>query len=218
VDDASGKVMVLASQTVTHGTLDGPRFIRIYNSTGTGNALLKFASSHNRLLLRNSTDTVYRDLQAGEIVTQGTVRAANDASSSIAFEAINHAYNVGALKLGTNYLWVDSSGALRLKASAPTSNTDGTVLGPWLRASTTFDPPSINAGAVATTAVTVTGAAAGDFAVASFSDTSTSNASVVEVSAKVTGADAVTVYFKNHHSAAVNLASGTLRVAVMKAQ
>ena len=33
------------------------------------------------------------------------------------------------LRLGTYYLWVDTTGRLRIKSSAPTSHTDGTVVG-----------------------------------------------------------------------------------------
>ena len=44
-------------------------------------------------------------------------------------ELRDNAYNLNRLKLGDNYLWVDSTGKLRIKASAPTSDTDGTVVG-----------------------------------------------------------------------------------------
>jgi len=40
-----------------------------------------------------------------------------------------YSYLGGRLVLGTNYLWVDPSGVLRIKTSAPTSPTDGTVVG-----------------------------------------------------------------------------------------
>jgi len=35
----------------------------------------------------------------------------------------------GRLRMGSNYLWIDSSGRLRIKSSAPSSDTDGTVVG-----------------------------------------------------------------------------------------
>lgn len=38
-------------------------------------------------------------------------------------------YNNGHLRLGNYHLWVDSTGDLRIKSSAPTSDTDGTVVG-----------------------------------------------------------------------------------------
>jgi hypothetical protein len=41
----------------------------------------------------------------------------------------SHNWNNNALRLGANYLWVDASGKLRIKSSAPTSDGDGTVVG-----------------------------------------------------------------------------------------
>ena len=38
-------------------------------------------------------------------------------------------WNSDPLKLGSYYLWVDSTGDLRIKSSAPSSDTDGTVVG-----------------------------------------------------------------------------------------
>lgn len=42
--------------------------------------------------------------------------------------ALSGAWNKGHLTLGTHHLWVDASGALRHKATAPTSDTDGTAV------------------------------------------------------------------------------------------
>lgn len=86
-----------------------------------------------------------------------------------------------------------------------------------LEGSKTFDPGSINAAATESTTVTVTGAAAGDFAIASFSDVATTNADKVTLDAKVTAANTVTVTFRNNHGSAINLAAGTLRVRVLQA-
>ena len=43
--------------------------------------------------------------------------------------AMNGSWNTSHLVLGSNHLWVDSSNKLRIKSSAPTSDTDGTVVG-----------------------------------------------------------------------------------------
>lgn len=76
--------------------------------------------------------------------------------------------------------------------------------------SATYDPPNIGSGAQASTTVTVTGAALGQFAIATFSlDTQ-----LIELSANVTAADTVTVLFKNGTGGAIDLASGTLSVRV----
>lgn len=76
----------------------------------------------------------------------------------------------------------------------------------------TADPPSLAAGARVSATVTVPGAQPGDFAVASFV---TLNADVA-LSAAVTAADTVTVWFTNNGAGTVDLASGTLRVLVEK--
>lgn len=41
----------------------------------------------------------------------------------------NSGWNTAHLKLGIYHFWVDSSGRLRVKNSAPISDTDGTVVG-----------------------------------------------------------------------------------------
>jgi hypothetical protein len=61
--------------------------------------------------------------------------------------------------------------------------------------------------------VTVTGAALGDFARASFS----LNLQGITVTAWVSAADTVSVRFQNESGGALDLASGTLRVKVEKA-
>lgn len=45
------------------------------------------------------------------------------------FRLDSHAWNKNRLKLGGAFLWVDGSGRLRIKTSAPSSDTDGTVVG-----------------------------------------------------------------------------------------
>lgn len=39
------------------------------------------------------------------------------------------AWDDNPLRLGTAYVWVDGTGDLRIKATAPASDTDGTVVG-----------------------------------------------------------------------------------------
>lgn len=42
---------------------------------------------------------------------------------------VDGTWDGGTLRLGANYVWVDTSGRLRIKSGAPTSATDGTVVG-----------------------------------------------------------------------------------------
>ena len=75
-----------------------------------------------------------------------------------------------------------------------------------LTGSKTYDPPSIAAGASASTTVTVTGALLGQQAAAAFSI----SLGGLYLSASVTAADTVTVTFVNPTARPVDLASGTL--------
>lgn len=81
-----------------------------------------------------------------------------------------------------------------------------------LTGTATYDPPSLADGAGASTTVTVTGAALGDVALASFS-LSTQG---ITVTANVTAADTVTVRFQNESGGVIDLASGTLKAVVFK--
>lgn len=78
-----------------------------------------------------------------------------------------------------------------------------------LYGSSTYDPPSIAAGAETTTTVTVTGAALGDLARASFTIDS-----ALVYTARVSTANTVTVTLRNNTAAAIDLLSGTLSVEV----
>ena len=82
-----------------------------------------------------------------------------------------------------------------------------------LEASTTYDPPSIAADSGVTTTVTVTGAALDDYARASFS----LDLQGIVLTAWVSAANTVSVRFQNGTAAALDIASGTLRVRVEKA-
>lgn len=81
-----------------------------------------------------------------------------------------------------------------------------------LEASATFDPSSLADGAGETTTVTVTGAALGDFALASFS----LDLQGITVTAWVSSANTVSVRFQNESGGLLDLSSGTLYVKVLK--
>jgi polygalacturonase len=83
----------------------------------------------------------------------------------------------------------------------------------YLDGSTTWDPPSIAAGAQTFKNVTILGVDMGDYAVASFSNDILS----MIMTAKVVAANTVEVDLYNSTGASVNLASGTLKVRVFKA-
>lgn len=81
-----------------------------------------------------------------------------------------------------------------------------------LQGTATYDPPSLADGAGTTTTVTVTGAALGDIALASFSLTT----SGITISAWVSGADTVSVRFQNESGGPLDINSGTLKAWVLK--
>lgn len=123
--------------------------------------------------------------------------AANSASLAAGYAAALGANTsgVGATQSPRNY---------QLGTSAYLNQT-------WLYASATYDPASIAAGASLTTTVNVPGAEMGDFAHASRSVDST-----LTVNARVSAAGVVTLTYFNPTAGAVDQASHTVYVAVMK--
>lgn len=79
--------------------------------------------------------------------------------------------------------------------------------------SATYDPPSINAGATLTLAVTVNGASFGDYVMASFS----SDLGGITLTAYVSAANTVTFAFFNGTVSPIDLAPGTIRARVISA-
>lgn len=85
----------------------------------------------------------------------------------------------------------------------------------WLNASATFDPASVANGAQTSTTVAVPGAEFGDFVV---SPALSISAAGMAVFGAVTAAGTVTVYYSNTTGAALDLASHTVYVRVLKRQ
>ena len=81
-----------------------------------------------------------------------------------------------------------------------------------LNGSDTWDPASIADGDEEAKEITVTGAALGDFVLASFSV----DVADLSLTADVTAADTVTAVLANNTGGAVDLASGTIYVRVIK--
>jgi hypothetical protein len=81
-----------------------------------------------------------------------------------------------------------------------------------LTGSATYDPPSLADGAGATTTVTCSGAALGDTALAAFS----LDLQGITLTAWVSAANTVSVRFQNESGGPLDLASGTLRVRIVR--
>ena len=100
------------------------------------------------------------------------------------------------------------NGTIRLVNSAGVSAVTEALTG-----SATYDAASLADGAGATTTVTVTGAALGDFALVSFGV----DLAGVSVTAYVSAANTVSVRLQNESGGVVDLASTTIRARVLKA-
>jgi hypothetical protein len=74
-----------------------------------------------------SGDTMTAFLQAVEAGVAAREMQINPRGGTV--QVSTGVWNTGPMRMGTFYLWVDSSGRLRIKSGAPTSDTDGTVVG-----------------------------------------------------------------------------------------
>ncbi|QRM55158.1 hypothetical protein [Sinorhizobium sp. BG8] len=119
---------------------------------------------------------------------------------------------IGSVGGNRGTVYVDeSTGKVYVKPTS-TGNSDWRELPQILTGSTTWDPASLADGAGASYNVTVTGAVLGDYCIPSFS----LNTQAMILTAHVTSADTVTVRLQNETGSTIDLASGTLRVAVFK--
>ena len=82
----------------------------------------------------------------------------------------------------------------------------------YAEASGSYDPANMAPGGVVSTTLNVSGAAMGDFVLASFDV----DVGEISVKANVSSADTVTIYFENESAVFVDLGSGTLKVRVIK--
>ncbi|WP_347271616.1 hypothetical protein [Rhizorhabdus histidinilytica] len=119
---------------------------------------------------------------------------------------------VGVDFRGTGWVTKQDGGMLRAKYLA-NNKDDGVIYDAYnLAGSATYDPPSIADGDAASTTVTVTGAALGDFAEVSLS---VNNQGLI-VGGRVTASNTVTVRYQNETGGAIDLASHTISVKVRK--
>lgn len=121
-------------------------------------------------------------------------------------------WNTAHLQIGAYHYWTDAGGRLRQKSSAPAIDLDGNVVGIDLSGSAVYDPPSLADGAGVTTTIAVAGAVLGDFALVSFS----LDLQGIVVTSYVSAANTVAIRFQNESGGVLDIASGTLRVRVIK--
>jgi hypothetical protein len=99
----------LAPANLAPVTAIAPQVCTIKGQNGTGS----FASVGGDIVLAPGTGSVSN--------VSGNVQIVDTAGNS--------GWNTGHLKLGVYHLWIDGSGRLRVKSSAPASDTDGTIVG-----------------------------------------------------------------------------------------
>ena len=151
----------------------------------------------------------------GDIKLNPGVGSVGNASGNVVIQdnaGAGSAWNTSHLVLGTYHLWVDAKTRLRYKLTAPTSDIDGIPVGNTYQASVVYDPPSILAGASATTTIGVAGAILGDLVTGvSFS----LDQQGIMFSGYVSAPNVVTVVLFNRTAGTLDLLSGTLRVSVL---
>jgi hypothetical protein len=91
------------------------RFFRTTEATGTSRIIVNSpgTASSQHIINANSDATFCR--------VAGSLGAGHETTGGL--------WNTGHLQLGPYHLWIDNTGRLRVKSTAPTSATDGTVVG-----------------------------------------------------------------------------------------
>lgn len=173
------------------------------------NAGLSIAGTCNRLAVTGNT--LQGDMGRGGIRLSSVTA---DVASIVGNVIKQTTASVTALEISGSTITAFSEHGNVTNSTVPFSQATSTLTfaGMTLEGSATYDPPSLADGAGATTTVTVTGAALGDFAVASFGG----DLAGVSVTAYVSSVDTVSVRFQNESGGIVDLGSTTLRVRVYK--
>jgi hypothetical protein len=139
----------------------------------------------------------------------GYLSAADDATAINASGYFNTAADL--LEVGDRIFCQATDGQLDLVVATISSGVV-TTRGPGMQATATWDAASIADGDEVAVEVTVTGAELGDFVLASLSV----DVADLVLSAAVTAANTVTAVLANNTGGAIDLASATLKVRVIK--
>lgn len=116
-NDGGDNVYTSLDSLVPNGT--GNAFVRLFRTVSTtGNVRFD-------MHVPGSTLIEHRFTMGGD--TQ--LHNQNDGNLIVGDGTTGGAWNTSHFRLGPHHLWVDSTGDLRIKSSAPTGDTDGTVVG-----------------------------------------------------------------------------------------
>lgn len=175
---------------------------RTTNTPGTPGNIV--AGADDRFLVRRSGTLAFGTIGDSDIpasIARDTEVSAGDAAVTSAFQAADTALEASILALSDpfpQYLTQAEGDARYAQLSTVLSG------------SATYDPPSLADGAGTTTTVTVTGAALGGFARASFS----LDLQGITLTAWVSASNTVSVRFQNESGGTLDLGSGTLKARV----
>lgn len=176
-------------------TADGVRAesssrIRVVGNDFDFRSISPTGSTARRSILVDTTDSVVAD------------NSANDRASYPCVESGTSNYN----RIHDNPSTVEPT------ITGANSGGHDNVSGGYLTGSATYDPPSLVDGTGAQANVTISGAALGDFAVASFSNSTSS----ISLTSTITAANQGTARFQNESGSTIDLASGTLTIRAFK--
>lgn len=149
---------------------------------------------------------VGNSMTGGGVGDYGIAIAVDTAGCAIAGNAID-GFDYGIITSGTNT--AIGANAISNSVVADYSIASGSLPD---TGTAIYDPASLADGAGATTTVTVTGAALGDYALASFNK----DLQGITLTAWVSAANTVSVRFQNESGGVVDLASGTLKARIFK--
>jgi len=163
--------------------------------------------------LRDSSPTSVIGRVAGSLGTPADIVATADGQFLVRRGTTLGFGNIGDTDIpGTIARATDITNAITALQAQTDPFTQYILKSTVLNASATYDPPSLASGTQATVTITVTGAAVGDFVLASFSN----DLQGIILSAQISAADTGKATFLNMTGGTLDLASGTVRVRVWK--
>jgi hypothetical protein len=123
VDSGKYKIETNGNDSVSSG-FSNARMLHFSGSHGSAPGMIKASVGGN---VSNGNGFVVEHYDGTSFMT--LFRATRPSNTYAKVEAVNAAWNTGGLYLGGYALWVDGSGRLRIKSGAPSSDTDGTIVG-----------------------------------------------------------------------------------------
>ena len=230
VTDVAGSVF--KSVNITGNRIKAAPFaVNIYaklaniENTVVSNNIIQDATARSIYYRSNAGTTIERNSVVGNICTQ-----AGGSSEGIYFQGAGGAVNYNTAEANvidgastgirvvdtTTTRIGDSNVYLNVTNQFVQSGDTDTIQGGVIYGETTYDPPSLTAGARDTTTVTVNGVNTNDIVIGVSHGGTTLFSGDIVMSGYVVGTNTVLVVYQNQGSVTRDIASGTLRVMVKK--